>query len=142
MSSEIPPPESRPENAEPPAKDRTKEAAARERDLSRRNAVRIPIHGLLVAIDAPEIAGDAWVVDAIDINSRGLGLVLPPELPTGASVMLSFKLGDDLEFSRLPATVLHRLTVSGGVRFEPWPAAERLKLLEYLVRRYETVAEG
>ena len=31
----------------------------------------------------------------------------------GAAVMLSFKLDDELEFSRLPATVLHRLTVSG-----------------------------
>ena len=112
------------------------------RDLTRRQRLRTPIHGLLVAIDAPEVAGDPWVVDAIDINSRGLGLVLPPELPAGASVFLTFKLAEDLEFSRVPATVLHRLTVSGAVRFEPWPESERLKLLEYLVRCYESVEEG
>ena len=111
-------------------------------DPSRRHRLRTPIHGLLVAIDAPEIAGDPWVVDAIDINSRGLGLVLPPELPAGASVLLSFRLGENLEFSRMPATVLHRLTVSGAVRFDAWPDSERLKLLEYLVRCYECVEEG
>lgn len=110
--------------------------------LSRRQSRRTPIHDLLVAIDAIEIAPEPWVVDAIDINSRGMGLVLPPELPEGAPVLLSFKLDEDLHFSRLPATVLHRMTVSGGVRFDAWPAEDRLKLLEYLVHDYETVEEN
>jgi len=109
---------------------------------SRRKASRAPIHGVLVAIDAPEVADQPWVVDAIDINSQGLGLVLPPELPEGTEVLLSFRLDEGYEFSRMPATVLHRIGVSGGVRFGDWGHAERLELLEYLVSRYEGEAEG
>lgn len=109
---------------------------------SRRQARRMPLGGLLVAIDAPDVSPEPWVVDAIDVNSQGMGLVLPPELPAGSRVDLSFKLGDSAEFSRLPATVLHSRSDSvGAVGFEPWPPAERLELLEYLVRRYESVDE-
>ena len=104
-----------------------------------RRSRRIPIHGVLVAIDAPQVADQPWVVDAIDISSRGLGLVLPPELAEeGTPVLLSFKLGDDIELSGVPATVRHPQGGSGGVRFEPWPAAERLALLEFLVDRFES----
>jgi len=110
------------------------ETAARPR----RQAGRLPISGLLVAIDAPEVASEPWVVDAIDVNSQGMGLVLPPELPPGTAVALSFKLGDGFEGSRLPAEVLHwRSDGVGAVRFGRWPEAQRLELLEYLVGRYE-----
>lgn len=109
---------------------------------SRRRVRRTPIHGLLVALDAPGVSDQPWVVDAMDINANGLGLVLPPELPEGTEVLLSFELDDHLRFSRLPATVLHRMGASGGVRFDRWPQDERLKLLEYLVRRYESLDEG
>ncbi len=110
------------------------EAAQRQR-----HARRATVHGLLVAIDAPDLSSEPWVVDAIDLSSSGLGLVLPPELLEDARVLLSFRLGEH-DFSRLPAVVRHRLGVAGGVRFEPWPAADRLKLLEYLVRYYESIA--
>lgn len=105
---------------------------------SRRRVQRHPIHGVLVAIDAPGVAPKPWVVDAIDINAHGLGLVMPPELRQGTEVRLSFKLEEGLEFSRVPATVLHRVGNSGGVRFASWPDRERLKLLEHLVRLYES----
>ncbi|MEM6795063.1 MAG: PilZ domain-containing protein [Acidobacteriota bacterium] len=95
------------------------------------------IHGVLVAIDAPDLADKPWVVDAIDLNANGLGLVLPPEMEEGTEVLLSFKLNDSIEFSRLPAEVRHQISATGGVRFLPWPSAERLKLLEYLVAWYE-----
>jgi PilZ domain len=98
---------------------------------------RLGIHGVLVAIDAPEVSSHPWVVDAIDISSSGMGLVLPPEIEEGRRVLLSFKLDDYLQFSRLPAAVRHQMTASGGVAFEGWPSAERLKLLEYLVTYYE-----
>lgn len=110
------------------------ETAAR----AHRRTRRTQIHGVLVAIDAPAVAPEPWIVDAIDVNADGLGLVLPPELPEGTRVLLSFQLGDELDFSRLPATVLHHFGTGGGVRFEPWPDAARLKLLEHLVRLYET----
>lgn len=105
---------------------------------TRRRERRHPMHGVFVAIDAPGVAPEPWVVDAIDINAHGLGLVMPPELEEGTKVRLSFKLEAGLEFSRLPATVLHRLGNSGGVRFANWPDRERLKLLEFLVRLYES----
>ncbi len=103
-----------------------------------RRTRRASIHGLLIAIDAPELSSEPWVVDGIDLNSKGMGLVLPPELLEGARVLLSFRL-DEHELARLPATVQHKVGVSGGVRFDPWPDIERLKLLEYLVRHYETI---
>ncbi len=109
-----------------------------ERSAEPRRTWRAPIHGLLIAIDAPELSSEPWVVDGIDLNSRGMGLVLPPELLEGARVLLSFRL-DEHELSRLPATVQHKVGVSGGVRFDPWPESERLKLLKYLVRVYETI---
>jgi PilZ domain len=109
---------------------------------ARRQARRIPVGGLLVAIDAPEVSPQPWVVEAIDVNSRGMGLMLPAELAPGTQVGLTFKLGGGFEASRLPATVLHsRSDGVGAVSFEPWPDAERRELLEYLVGRYEGVVE-
>lgn len=107
-------------------------SASRTRRTRRRS-----IHGVLVALDIPTLAEHPWVVDAIDINGSGMGLVLPPEVPEGTEVYLSFKLGEETEFSRLPATVRHQVGTSGGVRFAEWPVSERLKLLEWLVREYE-----
>ena len=107
-----------------------------EEAASPRRARRASIHGLLVAIDVPELSSQPWVVDGIDLSSIGMGLVLPPELLEGTRVLLSFKLGD-YELSRLPATVQHKVGVSGGVRFEAWPDRERRMLLEYLVSVYE-----
>ncbi|MCG8461885.1 MAG: PilZ domain-containing protein [Holophagales bacterium] len=95
------------------------------------------IHGVLVALDAPDLSDKPWVVDAIDINANGMGLVLPPEIAEGTEVFLSFKLDDRIEFSRMPARVRHQLGASGGVTFHPWPSSERSKLLEYLVSWYE-----
>ncbi|MEM8993925.1 MAG: PilZ domain-containing protein [Acidobacteriota bacterium] len=99
--------------------------------------IRRNIHGVLVALDAPQVADQPWVVDAIDINANGMGLVLPPELEEGVEVLLSFKLDPSIEFSRLPAVVRHQISATGGVSFQPWPSAERLKLLEFLVTWYE-----
>ena len=67
-----------------------------------RRARRASIHGVLVAIDAPDLSSEPWVVDAIDISGSGLGLVLPPELIEGTRVLLTFRLGDH-DLSRLPA---------------------------------------
>ncbi len=103
-----------------------------------RRSRRTAIHGVLVATDAPDLSSDPWVVDAIDISSRGLGLVLPPELLEGTRVFLSFHLGEH-QLSRLPARVQHRMGNSGGVRFEEWSEADRLKLLEFLVEAYESM---
>jgi hypothetical protein len=102
-----------------------------------RRSRRRPIAGVLVAIDAPGIAEKPWVVDAVDINADGMGLVLPRDLQAGSQVQLSFQLDEAASFARVPAEILHREGPTGGVRFLPWEAGERLKLLEYLVRFYE-----
>ena len=59
-----------------------------------RRTRRASVHGVLVAIDAPDLMSEPWVVDAIDLSSSGLGLVLPPELLEDTRVLLSFRLGD------------------------------------------------
>ncbi len=102
-----------------------------------RRSRRRPIAGVLVAIDAPGIAEKPWVVDAVDINADGMGLVLPRDLQAGSHVQLSFQLDEAASFARVPAVVLHREGPTGGVRFLSWDSGERLKLLEYLVRFYE-----
>ena len=98
---------------------------------------RRPIPGVLVAVDAPLLSEKPWVVDAIDISSNGMGLVLPPEIAEDARVFLSFKLDKDIEFSRMPAVVRHQMSASGGVAFQPWPTVDRLRLLEFMVSWYE-----
>jgi hypothetical protein len=102
-----------------------------------RSTRRRPIHGVLVAIDAPDLSDEPWVVDAVDINAGGMGLVLPDVLDPGAVVELSFRLEEGVEFSRVPGVVLHREGISGGVGFREWGDSDRLRLLEYLVRVYE-----
>ena len=108
---------------------------------ARRRVRRLPIHGLLVAIDAPGVAEKPWVVDAIDINAHGMGLVLPNELPEGTAVYLSFSFKEGFEFSQMPAVVMHQMGSSGGVCYGTWPQEDRLKLLEFLVQLYETEDE-
>lgn len=120
------------------AEDSTPETEARRADgSSRPRRRRLPIPGVLVAIDAPGLDGGPWVVDALDVNAGGLGLVLPPELPEGTRVLLSFKLDDAVAFSRQPGAVSHVEGATGGVHFGLWPSAERSRLLEYLVAAYE-----
>jgi hypothetical protein len=113
------------------------EARDVESDPEQRRSRRLPIPGVLVAIDAPEIAAKPWAVDGLDINAGGLGLVLPPELSEGSHVELTFKLEEGVELSRQPGVVRYQWGSTGGVCFEAWDADERLKLLEYLVRRFE-----
>lgn len=117
---------------------RLTEVSGTQTEQRHRRTRRASVHGILVAIDAPDLSSEPWVVDAIDLSASGLGLVLPPELLEDARVLLSFRLGER-DFSRLPAVVRHRFGVAGGVRFEPWPDADRLNLLEYLVQVYETI---
>ncbi len=102
-----------------------------------RRSRRRPIPGTLVAIEAPAVSDSHWAVDAVDVNADGIGLVLPPDLPPGTQVLLSFRLDDATAFSRAPAIVLHHDGQSAGVRFLAWAEGDRLRLLEYLVQFYE-----
>ena len=79
--------------------------------------LRKTIPRVLVAIDAPQLTDQPWVVDAIDISSTGMGLVLPEELEAGQQVFLSFQLDDGPEFSRVPALVRHQRNVFLRRRF-------------------------
>ncbi len=102
-----------------------------------RRSRRLPIPGILVAVDAPDVAPHPWVVDAIDINAHGIGLVLPPELPEGTNVLMSFRLADEIELGQVSGSVRHKDGASGGVLFGEWALQDRLNLLEFLVDAYE-----
>lgn len=106
--------------------------------MPRRSRRRL-ISGTLVEVDAPTVSDKPWVVDAVDVNADGMGLVLPRALRPGTDVLLTFRLDESCVFSRVPAVVLHREPQAGGggVRFRAWPDADRLRLLEHLVRFYE-----
>jgi hypothetical protein len=103
-----------------------------------RRSLRIPIPGVLVAIEAPEVARKPWVVGAVDLSAHGMGLLLPSGLPADCDVRLSFQLSDGTAFSRVAARVQHSEAHAGGERFLAWTDSERLKLLEYLVRVYDS----
>jgi hypothetical protein len=103
-----------------------------------RRSLRLPIPGVLVALEAPEVARKPWVVGAVDLSADGMGLLLPAGLPPESEVRLSFQLSDGTSFSRVPARVQHGAGQAGGVRFQAWTDSERLKLLEYLVRCYDS----
>lgn len=92
-----------------------------------------------MAVEAPSVARKPWVVGAVDLSADGMGLMMPPGLPPETDVRLSFQLGDGTSFSRVPARVRHQEgDSSGGVIFQSWTEPERLKLLEYLVRAYDS----
>ena len=107
---------------------------ARDHRRSRRRA----LPGTFVAIEAPDISGNyCWGARAIDINGDGMRLVLPPELPRGATLLLSMCLDSATEFDRVPAVVVRQDSEggNGAVEFRMWPDAARLKLLNFLLER-------
>lgn len=99
-----------------------------------RRSRRRSLSGVLVEIEGPDLSQQVWVADALDLNADGMGLVLPPALPISTPVLLTFRLDEVHEFSRVPAVVHHRepLAGNGGVRFGDWSDADRLRLLEHL----------
>jgi hypothetical protein len=105
---------------------------------SRRPRRRL-VTGMLVGVEAPDLGDHRWVVDAVDLSSNGMGLVLPDDIPPGSSVLLTLRLSEGCDLARVPATVLHRepQASAGGVSFDTWNAADRLCLLEHLVHWYE-----
>ncbi len=101
----------------------------RERRMSRRE----PIAKIYVEIrrSADSEIPD-WAGTAVDVNSNGMALVLPPDMATGTRVSLSFALGE-VEFSCVPAEVVRQDVVGvGAVRFVDWSDADQLELLAYL----------
>lgn len=102
----------------------------------RRRSKRLPVPGVFVAIEAPEVAGEAaWAGSAIDINGDGLALSLPPEVDPGNEVRLTFRLSDGAALASVPAVVLRKNDGHsiGAVKFLPWPEPERLALLSFLL---------
>lgn len=99
-----------------------------------RRSRRRALSGVLVEIEGPDLSQQVWVADALDLNADGMGLVLPPALPIATPVLLTFRLDEAHEFSRVPAVVKHRepLAGNGGVHFGAWSDADRLRLLEHL----------
>lgn len=106
-------------------------------DENRRRSRRRPLPRVFVAVeDSEESEGFTWAGNAVDINGDGLAMALPPEATEGATVRLTFTLGDT-EFARLPAVVVRqdREFGVGALRFGDWPEEARLALLSYLLDR-------
>lgn len=102
-----------------------------------RRSRRHPIPGVLVAIEAAEARKTPrgfWLTDAVDLGAGGMGLVVPPDLEPGFPVHLTFRLDKKTEFTSVPGEICRQELGAGAVRFLDWPASERVKLLEYLVR--------
>ena len=101
-----------------------------------RRSRRRAISQVFVHIEAPALDHQAWVTEALDLNVDGMGLVLPPALPVATGLLLTFRLGEEFDFSRVPALLLHRepLAGVGGVHFLNWDEVERARLIEFLAR--------
>ena len=99
----------------------------------RRESRRTLIAKLEVEVRLDRSAVDPhWSGTAIDVNASGLALVLPPELPTGTRVFLTFQLGSS-KFSRLPGLVVRQDRVGvGAVEFEDWETKDSMHLRTFL----------
>ena len=99
----------------------------------RRTSRREPIAKIYVRIRrSPDSESPDWAGTAVDVNSTGMALVLPPDLATGTRVFLTFELGE-VAFSRVPGEIVRQDTVGiGAVRFADWSESDRLKLASYL----------
>lgn len=108
-----------------------------ERRLTR----RVEILGALVDV---EVLGGTvalrFPVFALDLNVDGMGLALPAEAASGARVAMTFQLAADFRLVGVEGKVVYNRGDRAGIRWVGWEEEERLRLLEYLDRRYHETA--
>lgn len=117
--------------------------------VERRRYPRVPVPNVVVGLELPEDAdatggvvpedpaGFTWVGSAIDISMDGLSLALPDDIPLGSEVLLTFKLGSDTAFVRVPSIVVRRKPGFGlgAVLFLDWTPTDREALQAYIDQR-------
>ena len=103
----------------------------------RRESRRTLIAELEVEVRLEPSAEDPdWSGTAVDVNVSGLALVLPPELPPGTRVFLTFQLGSS-KFHRLPGLVVRQDRVGvGAVTFEDWETKDKMRLRTFLEEQF------
>lgn len=99
----------------------------------RRDSRRQPVSQIEVEIRLERDSSTPdWGGSAIDLNSTGMALVLPPELEMGTLVYLTFDLGSS-SFDRLPGTIVRQDRVGvGAVQFQDWGVDDKMRLLTFL----------
>ena len=102
----------------------------------RRDSRREPIANIPVEIRLSAGSDDPdWAGSAVDINSTGIALVLPPDLHAGTHVYLSFDVGGE-SYSRLPGLIVRQERVGvGAVEFYELSTDDKTRLLSFLQHR-------
>jgi hypothetical protein len=102
-----------------------------------RRSRRVAIPGVPIDVTVEGEADTRWTCAAIDINGDGMALTLPPELPTGTRLRLSFQPDDSTIFDAVPCQVLRqdRAGGYGAVVFASWSEENVIELWAFLVSR-------
>ena len=79
----------------------------------KRRSRRLPIPGVRVDVTPEGEADTRWTCSAIDINGDGMALTLPPELPVGTRLRLSFDADEATAFDAVPCVVIRQDPADG-----------------------------
>jgi hypothetical protein len=103
----------------------------------KRRSRRLPIPGVRIDVTVEGEADTRWTCSAIDINGDGMALTLPPELPTGTRLRLSFQPDDSTTFDAVPCQVVRqdRAGGYGAVMFSSWSEENVIELWAFLGSR-------
>jgi len=103
----------------------------------KRRSRRLPIPGVRVDVTPEGEAEAFWTCSAIDINGDGMALTLPPELPVGTRLRLSFQPDDGTTFDAVPCMVLRQdpAGAHGAVVFSAWSEENVIELWAFLAER-------
>jgi hypothetical protein len=102
---------------------------------SKRRSRRLPIPGVRVDVAREGEAEPRWTCSAIDINGDGMALSLPPDLPPGARLRLTFQPDAKTSFHAVPCLVSRQdpATGYGAVEFAGWSEESLIELWAFLV---------
>lgn len=101
----------------------------------RRRSERRAVPGVFVAVEVSDRSGEtSWTGSVIDLSAHGIALTIPESVPTGTELLLTFKLGPNAEFARVPGTVVrrHEGFGVGAVRWDRWSEDDMRALRAHL----------
>jgi hypothetical protein len=101
----------------------------------KRRSRRLPIPEVRVDVALEGEAEPRWTCSAIDINGDGMALALPPDVPPGARLRLTFQPDPLTSFLAVPCLVMRQdpATGYGAVEFTGWSEENLIELWAFLV---------